>query len=56
MYRSEKHCYRCQTTKAIGDYNRNRSKLDGRADACRECEREIARDRRARRKQLAATA
>lgn len=55
MYRSEKSCYSCNTIKPIDEFGKNSYKVDGRADACRECDREAARARRARKKQLAAS-
>lgn len=38
----EKPCPRCGTTKALTEFNRNRSRPDGRADWCRECMRVAA--------------
>jgi hypothetical protein len=48
LYRSEKHCPRCQTTLPIKEFGRNRSRADGRADECIQCRRELNRRRKPR--------
>lgn len=35
-----KHCKRCDTTKSLDDFNKDKSKADGRCSTCRECSRQ----------------
>lgn len=41
-----KWCWCCQTTKTRSQFNRNRTKDDGRHDSCRECDRQGRKQRR----------
>ena len=43
-YRTEKKCWKCGETKHVGQFNKNRSKEDGMATECRECNRKIMRE------------
>lgn len=48
----EKPCTRCGAVKPLDAYSANRSRADGRASACRDCENERDRLRRAERRRL----
>jgi hypothetical protein len=41
-----KWCWCCRTTKTRSQFNRNRTKPDGRHDSCRECDRQGRKQRR----------
>jgi hypothetical protein len=41
-----KWCWCCRTTKTRSQFNRNRTKHDGRHDSCRECDRQGRKRRR----------
>ena len=41
---THKKCFRCQELVARQSFHRNRSNLDGLQDACKDCQRDFARD------------
>lgn len=48
MPKVNKYCYKCETVKPIGEFNKNKSKPDGMGSECRECMRQYRRENRAK--------
>lgn len=44
----DKHCYKCETVKPIGEFNKNKSKPDGVGSECCECVRKYKRENRSK--------